>query len=86
MQSINQNMNILKLCDKRFTRVNASNVSETFSKASPSHSAPIHNLYNDNNSRFIGTRITDNTWRTTRRRHDEERKLPVSPLRRYGQV
>ena len=60
MQSINQNMKVLKLCAKRFTRVKTSNISETFAQASPSHSAAAHNLHNNNN-RFIGTRITDNT-------------------------
>ena len=65
MQSINQNMNVLQLCDKSSTRVKTSDISETFAKVSPSHSAAVHNLHNNNN-RFIGTRITDNTSRTIR--------------------
>ena len=65
-------MNALQLCDKNSTRVKSSEISETFAKASPSHSAAVHNLHNDNN-RFIGARITDNTSRTISR-DDEERK------------
>ena len=48
-------------------------ISETFAKASPSHSAAVHNLHNDKN-RFIGARVTDNTSRTIRSIDDEERK------------
>ena len=66
-------MNALQLCDKNSTRVKSSEISETFAKASLSHSAAVHNLHNDNN-RFIGARITDNTSRTIRSRDDEERK------------
>ena len=60
MQSINQNMNVLQPCDKNSTRVKSSEISETFAKASPSYSSAVHNLHNDNN-RFVGARITDNT-------------------------
>ena len=35
MQSIKQNMNVLKLCDKNNAKVRSSEISETFSKASP---------------------------------------------------
>ena len=62
MQSINQNMNVLQLCYKNSTEVKSSEISETFAKASPSHSAVVHNLHNDNN-RFIGARSTNNTSR-----------------------
>ena len=74
MQSIDQNINVLQLCHKNITRVKSSEISDTFSKASLSHSAAVHNLHNDN-SRFIGARITDNTSRTVRSRDDEERKM-----------
>ena len=73
MQSINQNMNVLQICDKNSTRVKSSEISETFAKASPSHYAAVHNLHNNNN-RFLGATTTDNTSRTTRSRDDEERK------------
>ena len=53
MQSINQNTNVLQLCDKSSTKLKPFEISETFTKASPSHSAALHNLHNDNN-RFIG--------------------------------
>ena len=62
MQSINQNMKVLELCYKNSTEVNSYEISETFGKASPSHSAVVHNLHNDNN-RFIGARSTNNTSR-----------------------
>ena len=71
MQSINQSMNVLQLYNKNSTTVKSSEISETFAKASPSHSAAVHNLYNDNN-RFIDARITDNASRTIRSRDDEE--------------
>ena len=58
MQSINQNMNVLQVCDKNSTKVKCSKISETFAKASPSHSAAVHNLHNDNKW-FIGARIRD---------------------------
>ena len=74
MQSINQNMNVLQLCDKYSTRLKTSEISETFAKASPSHSEAVHNLHNDNN-RFVGARITDNTSRTISSRDDKERKV-----------
>ena len=64
MQSISQNIS---------TRVKSSEISEIFAKASPSHSAAVHNLHDDNN-KFIGARITDNTSRTIRSRDDEECK------------
>ena len=64
MQSINQNMNVLQLCDKSSTRVKTSDISETFAKVSLSHSAAVHNLHNNN--RFLGTRITDNKSRAIR--------------------
>ena len=67
MQLINQNMNVLQLCDKNSRRV------KSFDKESSSHSADVHNLHNDN-SRFRVARITDNTSRTTRSRDEEERK------------
>ena len=54
-------------------RVKASEISETFAKASPSHSVAVHNFHNDNN-RFTGARIRDNTSRTIRIRDNEERK------------
>ena len=73
MQSINQNMNVLQLCDKNSTRVKASDISQTFAKGSPLHSAAVHNLDNNNN-RFIYTRITVNTSKTIKSRDDEERK------------
>ena len=73
MQSVNQNMNVLQLCDKNSARVKSSEISETFAKASPSHSADVHSLHNDDN-RVIGARITDNTSRTIRSRDDEEHK------------
>ena len=60
-------------CDKNSARVKASDISETFAEVSPSHFAAAHNLHNDNN-RFIGARITDNTSRTIRSRDDEESK------------
>ena len=66
-------MNVLLLCDKNITRVKASDISETFAKASPSHSAAVHNFHNYNN-RFIGARITDNTSRKIRSRDGEKRK------------
>ena len=74
MQSINQNMNVLQLCEKNSTAVKASDILETFAKVAPSHSPAVHNLNNNNNSRFTGTRITDNASRTIRNRDDEERK------------
>ena len=58
MQSTNQNMNLLQISHKNITKVKASDILETFAKASRSHS--VRNLCN-NNSRFIGARITDNT-------------------------
>ena len=67
MQSINQNMNALQLCEKNSMRVKSSEISETVAKVSPSHSAAVHNLHNDNN-RFISAS------RTIRSRDDEERK------------
>ena len=73
IQSINQNMNVLQLCDRNSTRVKSSEISEIFAKASPSHSAAVHNLHHDNN-RFIGGRITDNTSREIRSRDNEECK------------
>ena len=73
MQSIKQNMNVLKLCDKNNAKVRSSEISETFSKASPWHSAAVHNFHDDNN-RFIGARSADTTSRTIRSRDDEERK------------
>ena len=73
MQSISQNMNVLQLCDKNSRRAKSSEISGTFAKASPSHSAAAHNLHNAN-SRFIGARITNNTSRTIRSRDHEERK------------
>ena len=45
---------------------------QTFAKASPLHSAAVHNLRNNN--RFIGTRITYNTSIKIRIRDDKERK------------
>ena len=56
MQSINQNMKVSQLCDKNSTRVKSSEISETFAKTSPSHSAAVHILHNENN-RFIDARI-----------------------------
>ena len=44
MQSINQNINVLELCDKNRTKVKFSEISKTFAKESPSHSADVHNL------------------------------------------
>ena len=73
IQSINQNMNVLQLCDRNSTRVKSSEISEIFAKASPSHSAAVHNLHHDNN-RFIEGRITDNTSREIRSRDNEECK------------
>ena len=73
MQSINQDMNVLQLCNKNITKVKSPKISETFAKASPSHPVTVHNFCNDNN-RFIGARSTDNTSRTIRSRDDEERK------------
>ena len=60
MQSTNQNMNLLQISHKNITKVKASDILETFAKASRSHSVAVRNLCNDN-SRFIGARITDNT-------------------------
>ena len=40
-------------------------------EASPTLSAAAHNLHNDNN-RFVGARITDNTSKTIRNRNGEE--------------
>ena len=51
-------MNFLQFRDKSSTRVKASDISETFAKASPTHSAAVNNLHNNNN-RFIGSRIMD---------------------------
>ena len=45
---------------------------QTFAKASPLHSAAIHNLRNNN--RFVGTRITNNTSIKIKIRDDKERK------------
>ena len=73
MQSINQNINVWQFCDINNIRVKASDILETFAKALPSHSAAVHNLCNDNN-KFKGARITDNTSRTIRSRDDKERK------------
>ena len=73
MQSMNQTMNVLQLCDKNSMKVKSSEISETFAKVSSSHSAAVHNLHNDNN-RFIGARSTDNTSRTIRSSDDAERK------------
>ena len=53
-------MNVLQLCDKNSTRLKSSEISETFAKESLSHCEAVHNLHNDN-SRFIGARIADNT-------------------------
>ena len=45
---------------------------QTFAKASPLHSAAIHNL--GTNNRFIGTRITNNASIKIKIRDDKERK------------
>ena len=66
-------MNALQLCDKNSKNVTASDISLTSAKASPSHSPAEYNLRNDNN-RFIGARITDNTSRIIISRDDEERE------------
>ena len=41
IQSINQNMNVLQLCDKNSMGVKVSDISDTFAKASPLHSAAV---------------------------------------------
>ena len=75
MQSIHQNMNLLPLCDKNSTTVKASDISETSAKASPLNSVTALNLHNNNNNnRFIGSKLKDNTSKTVRSRDDEERK------------
>ena len=66
-------MNVLQLSDESNMRVKASDISQTFAKASPSHSAAIHDLRNHNN-RLVSAKITDYTSRTIRSRDDEERK------------
>ena len=53
--------------------IKSSEMSETVVKSSPSYSAALHNLHNDNN-RFLGARTTDNTSRTIRSRNDGKRK------------
>ena len=74
IQSIKQNMNVLQHSNKKCARLKASDISETFAKASLSHCAAVHNLSNDNN-RFIGARITDSRTKITiRSREDGERK------------
>ena len=73
MQSINQNMSVLQLCDKNSTKVKSSEIWKTFAKASPSHYATLHNL-NNNNNRFSGATTTDNTSRKIKSRDNEERK------------
>ena len=55
-------MNVLQVCDKNSTKVKCSKISETFAKASPSYSAAVHNLHNDNKW-FIGARIRDQKQR-----------------------
>ena len=64
----------MQLCNRNSTKVKSSEISETFAKASPSHSAAVHNLYNDTN-RFIGAPSTDNNSRTISSRDDEECKM-----------
>ena len=65
-------MNVLRLFDNKSTKVKASDISETFAKAPPSHSEAAHNLHNNN--KLIGTKIIDNSSKTTRSKNDEERK------------
>ena len=72
MQSINQTMNFLQLYDKSSTRVKASDISETFTKTSPSHSASVHNFHKN---KLKGTKITDNNSRTIRSRNNEKRTV-----------
>ena len=73
MQSINKKkLNVLRLFDKESTIVKASDISESFAKAPPSHSVAAHNLHNNNS--FIGTKIIENTSKTARSKNDEERK------------
>ena len=57
---------------KKDTRVKACGIPESFTKASPSYAAAVHNLRNNN--RFIGAKATDNILITIQSRDDEERK------------